>query len=298
LNSSKIGAIGALAGRIYNTAQYIQKNKPLRIIFTGHGWAFTEERPDWQRALIALLHSLTILLTHRTIAVSRKTREEVARIPFTRQKMTVIYNGVSNNILHAPKEALANILGKEEVSRIPKNAVIIGTLGELHKNKGHSYALEALATLKRQSKTPFRFIILGEGEERNQLERLRETLDLKEEVLLPGFNKDAAALLRAFDIFIFPSIKEGFPYAILEAGNAGLPVVATTAGGIPEVIDDMESGILIHSKNSGEIARALAYLIENPKRREQFGEAIKKRIQGRFTSDIMAQETFALYEKV
>ncbi len=298
LNSSKIGGLGALAGRLHNIARYVRRGEqnPLRIVFTGHGWAFTEERPDWERALIAGGHWLTIQLAHDTIAVSKRTREEVARIPFTWHKMTVIHNGTNNIPVRSRKAALLELLGKEQAKNIPAEALIIGTIGELHKNKGHIYALEALAALKRQSKIPFRFIIIGEGEERARLETLRTQLGLEEEVLLPGFG-NGVRLLSAFDIFLFPSVKEGFPYAILEAGNVGLPVIATHVGGIPEVIDDMQSGILIQSKNPGEITRALSHLFENPERRAQLGSALAERIVGRFNVDAMVDKTLALYTK-
>jgi glycosyltransferase involved in cell wall biosynthesis len=84
---------------------------------------------------------------------------------------------------------------------------------------------------------------------------------------------------------------------ILEAGNAGLPVVATAVGGIPEVIDDMKSGILIQSRNPGEIARAIAYLIDNPDRRAEIAQTLKTRIHDRFSVATMASQTLALYRR-
>ena len=300
LNSSKIGGLGALAARMVNMRTHItnlvgEKRRPMRIIFTGHGWAFTEERPDWQRALIAGTHWITIQLSHMTIAVSEKTREEVSRIPFTKHKMQVIHNGTDDIKTLARRTALTQILGEERIKVLPKGTVVIGTIGELHKNKGHIYALEALAQLKKQNKGSFRFIIIGDGEERERLEAARDTLDLTDEVIFYQ-NANAREMLSAFDIFLFPSIKEGFPYAVLEAGNVGLPVIASAVGGIPEVIDDMQSGILIQSKNGGEIARALSYLIEHPERRAEFGAAIRDRIKGRFSVKNMADKTFILYQ--
>ena len=299
LNSSKIGGLGALAARLVNLYTHVTnivgaKRTPIRIVFTGHGWAFSEERPDWQRALIAGGHWLTIQLAHNTIAVSLRTRDEVARIPLTRHKLTVIHNGTDDIKTLARRTALTRMLGEEHLKRLPKGTVIIGTIGELHANKGHGYALEALALLKKQIKVPLRFIIIGDGEERGRLEKLRDALDLTEEVVFHQ-NANGREMLAGFDIFLFPSIKEGFPYALLEAGNVGLPTIASAVGGIPEVIDDMQSGILIQSKNPGEIARSLAYLIDQPLRRAEFGAALRERIKGRFNVATMAQETFSLY---
>lgn len=300
LNSSKIGGLGGLAARMENIRIHILRlfgsaKKPIRIIFTGHGWALNEERPDWQRFLIAATHWITIMLAHRTIAVSERTKKEVSVLPFSEKSMIVIHNGIEKLSL-LPRQAAQNeLFGEKTGELLSANLLIIGTIAELHKNKGLGYALEGLAQLKKQSAQKFVFIVIGEGEERKNLEAQRETLGLVDDVYLVGFKKDANAMLSAFDIFLFPSTKEGFPYAVLEAGNAGLPVIASAVGGIPEIIDDMRSGILIQSKNSGEITRALSYLIEHTERRAEFGRAIKERIEGRFNLDTMTRETLALY---
>lgn len=300
LNSSKMGAMGALAGRLHNLSRHLafligRKERAAHIIFTGHGWAFNEERSDFERFVIGLAHWLTIALAHRSIAVSRKTREEVSRLPFVRHKLAVIHNGVGNIRLISRKRAREEIFGEAHATLLDRKRLVVGTLAELHKNKGLEYAIEAFALLKKQRGITPLFVILGEGEERERLEQLIAERDLADTVLLAGYRADAARLLLAFDIFLLPSITEAFPYAILEAGYAGLPTVATAVGGIPEVIDDMESGILIQSKNPAEIARAVAYLEENPQRRSALGEALRSRIGGRFNIATMTEETFQLY---
>lgn len=299
LNSSKVGGLGALAGRFYNGRERLFHPKHgghlLSIVFTGHGWAFNEERSDIERIIIATLHWLTIHLAQKTIAVSRKTREQVARLPFVWHKISVIHNGVGNIALLPKGAALREILGDEAEKFLESNPLIIGTLAELHRNKGIDYALEGLALLAKQTTQPFVFLVLGEGEARAKLEALRDKLGLNDRVFFAGYHSEGVSLLSAFDIFLLPSITEAFPYAILEAGKVGLPVIATAVGGIPEVIDDMQSGVLIQSKNPGEIARALTYLINNPDKRELLGKNIAERIRDRFSVDQMIEETLKLY---
>jgi glycosyltransferase involved in cell wall biosynthesis len=300
LNSSKIGGLGALAARIWNGWEWGRKfigkgGKPTHIIFTGHGWAFNEERSDTERFIIGFLHWFTIQLSHKTICVSRKTREQVNTLPFIGHKLAVIYNGVSTVKTLSKKAALDTILGDKKTEWLSNKPLIVGTLAELHKNKGLAYAIEGMALLKKQTSTPCIFIVLGEGEEHTHLDALIVKLGLVHSVFLAGHKEGGVKLLEAFDVFLLPSITEAFPYAILEAGNAGLPVVATAVGGIPEVIDDMQSGILIQSKNGAEVARALSFLIENPERRAQLGTAIAERIRGRFNLETMVKETLALY---
>lgn len=304
LNSSKIGALGALAGRFYNTWIFVSKifgksGDTARIIFTGHGWAFNEERSDVERFIIGAVHWLTIKLAHQTIAVSNKTREQVSVLPFSWHKLVVIHNGVGGLTFlprdTAQKKIVTNTSWKTKI--LLPDTVIIGTLAELHKNKGLNFAIEGLVQLKKQITTPFVFIVLGEGEERESLQTQITEAGLNEQVLLAGYKEQGSELLLAFDIFLLPSITEAFPYAILEAGKAGLPTIASNVGGIPEIIDDMNSGILIHSRNGGEITRALKFLIENPERRKQFGEAIALRIADRFNLEHMTTETLTLYER-
>ena len=270
----------------------------MRIIFTGHGWAFNEDRGDFVRFIIGTMHWLTIELSHETIAVSKRTRDQVSALPFVWHKLKVIYNGVGPITLLSKEVALKNILGERMKAIISSNPIIIGTLAELHKNKGLSYAIEGIAQLKKQRPTEhILFIILGEGEERAPLETLIQKLNIQESIILSGYKENGVALLSAFDIFLLSSITEAFPYAVLEAGRVGLPVIATAVGGIPEIIDDMESGVLIQSKNGSEVARAIAFLIDNPERRISLGQTLEARIRDRFNIETMAKETFALYEK-
>ena len=300
LNSSKMGGLGALAARVYNAWAWTRSifgkdGKAMRIIFTGHGWSFNEERPDWQRFLIGCAHWLTIQLTHKTIAVSRKTREQISKLPLIGHKLVVVYNGVGEIAVLPKDAALEKIFGAKKSEWLASNPLIIGTLAELHKNKGLTYAIEGFAILKKQTQVPIIFVVLGDGEEHTHLDALVSKLELGHVVYLAGHKEGGVELLSAFDIFLLPSITEAFPYAIIEAGNVGLPVIATSVGGVPEVIDDMQSGILIQSKNAGEVARAISYMIEHPERRSQFGVAIKERIKGRFDLETMLKETLMIY---
>ena len=142
----------------------------------------------------------------------------------------------------------------------------------------------------------FIYVIIGEGEERTALQNLIQEMHLENEVFLIGKREGASSLLRAFDIFILPSIKEGLPYVILEAGVAELPVVASAVGGIPEIIQDMKSGILVKSKHEDEIALALEFLITNPQKRAEFGERLKEYVAENFSLEKMTTETGRLYE--
>ena len=217
LHSPKMGGLGGLAGRITGLP---------RIIYTAHGWTFNEERPWIQKWLIAFFSWLIILCSHQTIVLSEKEKKQVVKWPFVKKKIIVIPNGIKNIDFLDRVDAEKSILSSS-LSALPPRPWVV-TIAELHKNKGLTYAIEAVSLLPQE--TQLTYFIIGEGEERSQLEKLIDEKGLKSRVFLLGFHKNASKLLKAFDLFLFPSIKEGFPYALLEASQAGLPIIASAVG--------------------------------------------------------------------
>ncbi|MCX6735556.1 MAG: glycosyltransferase family 4 protein [Candidatus Parcubacteria bacterium] len=288
VNSSKIGGLGALAGRIA---------KVPKIIFTAHGWAFREERPAYQKIIIKFLSWLTILLSHSVITVSERDEREGLAMPFSKGKITLVRNGMEKPEFLSKEKAREAILEQQDLSRekIKNDALWIGTIGELHKNKGHMYAVEAFSKLPKNMNVLF--FIIGEGEEKKALQQKIKKSGLEEKIFLLGKRGDASRLLGAFDVFLFPSVKEGLPFAILEAGSAGLPTIASAVGGIPEVITDMETGILIRPKNTDEIIRAIDYVLNHPTKTKDFGKKLQGVIKKDFSLKKMLAETVAVYKE-
>ena len=291
VNSSKIGGLGSLAGRMA---------KVPKIIFTAHGWAFREERPEYQKIAIKFLSWLTIILSHEVITVSERDAREAIAMPFARKKIRLIHNGIKEDEFLEKAEARKEILKRlEKIMGIhldeTEKSLWIGTIGELHKNKGHSYVIEALSKLS--STTNFLFFVIGDGEEKMMLQKQVIDSDLDKKVFLLGKNDGASAFLSAFDIFLFPSIKEGLPFAILEAGMAGIPIIASAVGGIPEIITDMQTGILVRPKSSDEIIKAMKYTLAHPTAVIEFGKKLRAKIKKEFSLAKMIRETDDVYEK-
>jgi glycosyltransferase involved in cell wall biosynthesis len=101
--------------------------------------------------------------------------------------------------------------------------------------------------------------------------------------------------MKAFNIFVLPSIKEGLPYVLLEAGAASLPVVATTVGGIPELIEDMKSGILVQPKNARELAHGISFMIEHPEDRRAYGSALREKVLKDYSMEKMIEAVEKVY---
>jgi glycosyltransferase involved in cell wall biosynthesis len=138
-------------------------------------------------------------------------------------------------------------------------------------------------------------LIIGEGEERAPLEALIKKLGLEHDAALLGFVKDGASYLKAFDAFALTSVKEGLPYVVIEAGFAGIPVVATNVGGVKEVVEDMQSGVLVQTRKPDDIAQGLELIKNNADKSRGFAENIQKRAKTEFSLAKMVEKTIDIY---
>ena len=170
---------------------------------------------------------------------------------------------------------------------------IIGTAARLTRSKGVFELIEALSMLSKKRKN-IRLIIAGDGPERDSLELFAKDLGVLERVIFAGLRNDIEKIYSAMDVFILPSINEPFGLAILEAMAVGKPVIATNAGGIPEIIRDEETGLLVEPRSPKAIAEAIDRLIEEPEFLKKISQAGKKLLLTEFTSDSMAKKYEAL----
>ncbi|HEX5774755.1 MAG TPA: glycosyltransferase [Candidatus Paceibacterota bacterium] len=278
LNSSLAGAAGAAAARAASIR---------RILFTAHGWAFNEDRPLWQKAILWAAHYATVLLSDATICVSEAMRRDARTMPFVQRRLHVIHNGVADMVGLGREQARAKLAPDLSEDRW------IGTIAELHPTKQLHVLIEAFGRL---ASTPrLVLVIMGEGTERARLEALIKELELGERVRLVGHVASAADHLSAFDVFVLPSRSEGLGYAVLEAGLARLPVFASRVGGIPEIIIHEKTGILVPSGDVSALADALSSGLAEPDRLAALGASLRERVLGEFSLERMISDTLALY---
>jgi len=288
LNSSKIGGIGALAGRIA---------KVPKIIFTAHGWAFNEERGLFWKTFTYLASLATSILSHTVITISQKEQMQAFDFPFLSVgKVKMIYNGIKEGEFKTKKDARTFIEKSANIT-MSNNIPVIGSVGELHKNKGYIYALKMCEQLLERRRD-FLYLIIGEGEERYELEKYIREKSLESNVKLLGAIPDVSSgssLMKAFDIFLLPSTKEGLPYVLLEAAQAKLPVVATAIGGIPEIVEHKDTGLLAASKNEGALTIQIEKILFDERIRRDYGEKNYQNVSNKFTFDKMVEDTLFEY---
>ncbi len=285
LNSSKAGGLGALAARILRVP---------RIIFTAHGWPFWESRKAVHTILIAFLSWLTVLLTHITICISDYDASVGKRMPFGKRKIRMIRNGIAPYSLLSRDDARKKLFDDATVVAHEHDVWVL-TNAELTKNKNLTAGIDAVVLHNSRTERKIFYTLMGDGELRRDIKEYISRAQASSYVSMLGFVPDGRTYYKGFDIFLLPSLKEGVPYVLLEAGVAEIPCVATHTGGIPEVLENGKNGFVEPISDAAALADALTKLSENADLRTVFGRAHHKKVVSLFSSERMLSETLTLY---
>jgi glycosyltransferase involved in cell wall biosynthesis len=225
----------------------------------------------------------------RVIAVSKAIASVMEADGFPRERLSLVYEGVPDRGPAAGGGEALRALG------IPEGAPVVGNVAALTGHKDHATLLDAAAIVLRR-RPDARFVIVGEGPRRRELEARAREGGLEGRVVFAGFRTDVDRLLPAFDLFCLSSRLEGLGTSLLDAMAFGLPIVATAAGGIPEAVEDGVTGLVVPVRDPGALAHGLLGLLEDPERRRRLGDAGRRRFRDRFTADRMVEETLRVYE--
>ena len=223
----------------------------------------------------------TSIFTNKIVAVSKKRAEYYrAKCWVPKNKMEVIYNGVDlDSFLYKPKE-------------YPNNWLTIGTVARLVHDKGIHLLLRAFAEIKSDKK--LKLLIVGDGPEKRNLIELSMSLGINEKIKFVGYQNEITRFLYQMDIFVLPSLVENLPLSCLEAMAAGVPVLTTRVGGIPEYIDHRVNGSIVEPGNSWQIKEELEFLINNTELYHQYHKISRQIVEARFSRTKMV----GAYEKL
>lgn len=248
--------------------------------------------------------------TRKIIAISEKNKELLSRLyPSLKDKIITIHNGIdttwfaSQLLSFSPLEKekyREQIFEVEE--RSPKAGTelttpIITTIAELHPRKGLMYLLKACNILAKKDFT-FKCTIIGEGEQRKEIESFIKTHQLEKSIKLLGRRHDIPHLLAASDVFVLPSLNEAFGLVLLEAMMAGLPIIGTNNGGIPEIIEDRKNGILVPPKDAEALADSIEEILSSSKLREKMSEKNQEDVRKKFEVKDMVKKTEEVYRSI
>jgi glycosyltransferase involved in cell wall biosynthesis len=227
--------------------------------------------------------------TDRVLAVSPRVYQDIRKfdgVPTSR--LLLIPNGISLTELSTP------LSRAEARERLEVSGLVIGTMSRLEEQKGHAYLLAALPKL-RQEIDDLVVLIAGEGRLREKLLGQAMDLGVENQVRFLGNRRDVPEIQRALDIFVQPSLWEGMPLALLKAMGAGLPVVATRVSGCMDAVIDGDNGRLVEPGDAEALARVILDLYRHPEARRRLGEAARRTVADRFSSETMLKRLEELY---
>jgi glycosyltransferase involved in cell wall biosynthesis len=226
------------------------------------------------------------------IAASEAIRRMLVADGVPEAQTVTVHEGI--DVDHVAAAPPVNV---HEAFFLPHGAPVVGNVAALVPHKGQRYLIDA-ALLVVQQVPDARFVILGEGELREHLEKYVRDHRLEKHVLLPGFRTDVLGCLKSFDLFVMSSVTEGLGTSLLDAMAAGRPIVATTAGGIPEIVADGVNGLLVPPRDAHALADAIVRALKDADLRRRLGEAGFARVNQRFTVDHMVAGTADVYQRV
>ena len=226
----------------------------------------------------------------RIVCVSAAVRDVLASDGLDPARLAVVRSAVDPTRVRcaAPVDVRARL-------GLPAEARVVLAVGALVEHKGHRHLVDALPALVLRAPS-VRVVIAGEGPLRADLETQARSLGVAKALVLAGQIDDLPGWFQGVDAFVMPSVEEGLGTSVLDALAAGLPVVASRAGGLPEMIEDGTGGILVAPGDATALAEALARVLEDAALAARLGAAGSLRVDTEFHVDRMVEETLAVYE--
>ena len=239
-----------------------------------------------------LIERFLSIFTDKIICVSNSTREFVEKIEgIDVNKTCLIYNGTESSNIHTPSTSV----DRTSLALSPEDFVII-TVASLMENKGHHHLLDAINILSKKYRSIW-LLIVGDGPLRSRLEEYAKSLKISSRIVFTGLRKDVHSLLYLSDLFILcPIEREGLGVSIIEAMSMGIPVIGTSIGGIPELIENQVNGLLVPPCNSYELAVAIEKLFVDKDQRIKMAEKAKRKYEQNFTALKMVKHVELLYD--
>jgi len=284
-HTSKAGFLGRLAAHLARV--------PI-VVHTPHGHVFHSYFRPWTERFFLALERKAAEWSERLIALTNRDLHEHLELKVGRpDQWTTIPSGVDEKGFQArrPREEILQSLG------IPAGRRVVGFIGRLAPVKGAIHLIEALSRI-REAVSNTHCLLVGDGEERPALEKRVEQLGLREWVTFAGHREGVADFLSVLDVLVVPSLNEGMGRVIVEAGFLAKPVVATDVGGIPDLIEDGVSGLLVERRRPPALAEAVKRILKDSALAEKLGRSLQAKVLDGFTADQMVEKIEHLYQEL
>lgn len=265
-------------------------NKNHFLLFaTVHNWILN----SFQERTYKIVDKLILRRFNHVVTVSEKLSEELYLSGFNKEIVDYIPNGVDleSPTVNSHRPDSRHIFG------VVNSDFVVGCVASLSYVKAQEYLIEA-ASLLLPEFPELRVVLIGDGERRSYLENYAKKLHISEFIVFVGYRNDVKSLYVGFDVFALVSKYEGLPMALLEAMAAGVPVVASAVGAIPDVIGDNEFGFLVKPGSVADIVDSVRYLITNHSKRNELSIKGRSRVEEKFSSKKMCRAYENLYKKL
>src|SRR4030042_3795671 len=238
-----------------------------------------------------IMNRILSKITDKIVAVSEDVKEDIIRYDrIAPSKIEVIPNGIDVERFN-PEKNTTDI--RKEFS-LGENDIVIGFIGRIVPAKGLEYLLNALPYLNEKFKS-IKLLIVGEGSLVEELKERAKKNNIFNNILFTGRRRDIPEILASINIFVMPSIAEGFPNALLEAMAMGKPIVATEVGGIPEIVKNGFNGLLVPPRDTVSLSKAIKELISNDQLAAKLGQAASNLVHDNLSIKAIAQKWQSLY---
>lgn len=275
--SSKAGFVGSWAANGLRSAF-----PRLRVMYRIGGWSFNDPWPAYKRHLYIWLERLSARWKDYIVLNSTHDLDQAHELRIRpRHKVMLIYNGLDPYMPFLPHDEARAFLDGRAPATLHATSYdwLVGTIANLYPTKDIPTLVRAAARVGGN----VRFVVIGDGQQREAIERCIRQYGLQNRFILLGHTKDASKFLTAFDVFVLPSVKEGFPWALLEAMAARVPAIATRVGAVPEMLEDGVSGILCEPGNAEQVAHGIVQLLGNDKLRQDLAIAAHQQVISKFS---------------
>jgi glycosyltransferase involved in cell wall biosynthesis len=231
--------------------------------------------------------------TDRVVASAESVRQfYIRQVHADPAKVEVIYNAVD-------WAQLKTTIGRDEMRaslNVPCDRPVAGVIARLTEQKGHQYLFDAIAQTPELA--GLHLLVIGDGDLGDHLRRRVDALGLSSRVHFLGARRDLGDLLSAMDVFVLPSLWEGLPLSLVLAMGAGVPIVATNVAGVPEVVEDGRTGLLVPSADEAALGRAVGRLVTDPALARRLADAARATVRPRFGIDGYVASVVALYDRL
>jgi len=289
IHGAKAGFVGRIAA-VFARCQ--------RTVLTVHNFIIYDEVPLAKKVLFKYGDKLLSRVTTEIITVSEALRVDlIDNFQINPEQITPVYNGIDTARYSEQRDSA----GFKTEWGIGQAKNVIGTLARMAPQKGLQYLLDAVALIKKRGLlrgVEIACVIAGDGPLREELVKQAQALGIEDEVVFPGFVQDVPGFLACLDVFVIPSVAEGLSITTIEAMAAGLPVVASRVGGLPELVTEGVTGYLVEPRNSSALAQAILQMIGEPEEARKMGQQGRALACRVFSNEAMVTNTCKVYGQV